>query len=295
LAPAENIRITTIVENSTSVGGVLAEWGISVFIEVGENCFLLDTGTSGIMVPNADRLGIDLKKTEVLVLSHGHYDHTGGLEAVMQRIHRPEVRVVAHPEVFGRKYSHNKKKNTYRYAGIPFCRDRLESLGARFELGNAPVWLTEDIAASGEEPMTTDFEAVADNLCLKQDGRFVQDPMADDQSLYIRTDLGLIIILGCAHRGMINIIRHARQLMDIDRVYMVIGGTHLGPASQEQVDKTVQALREMDVAWLGVSHCTGLPVAARLAREFEGRFFFNSAGTVIRFPYTDPTSKRPGG
>jgi 7,8-dihydropterin-6-yl-methyl-4-(beta-D-ribofuranosyl)aminobenzene 5'-phosphate synthase len=282
---AETIRITTLVENSTSVAGVLAEWGISIFVEAVANSFLLDTGTSGIAVPNADRLGIDLKKTEAIVLSHGHYDHTGGLEAVLQRIGRPELRIVAHPEVFGKKYSYRKKKNTYRYAGTPHCRDRLESLGARFELGTAPVWLTEDIAASGEEPLTTDFESVADNLRLKQDDGFIQDPMADDQSLYIRTDLGLIIILGCAHRGMINIIRHARKLMDTDRIYMVIGGTHLGPASQEQVDKTVQALREMDVAWLGVSHCTGLPVAARLAREFEGRFFFNSAGTVLRLPY----------
>ena len=284
---AETIRITTIVENSTAAGGVQAEWGISVFIEAGESCFLLDTGTTDMVVRNADRLGLDLDKAEALILSHGHYDHTGGLEAVLQRIRRPELRVVAHPDVFSRKYSYRKERDTHRYAGIPFCRDRLESLGARFQLGTGPVWLTGDIAASGEEPMTTDFEAVADNLRLKQNGKFVQDPMADDQSLYIRTDLGLIIVLGCAHRGMINIIRHARKLMDTEQVYMVIGGTHLGPASERQVDRTVGALREMDVAWLGVSHCTGLPVAARLAREFEGRFFFNSAGTVLRFPYAE--------
>jgi 7,8-dihydropterin-6-yl-methyl-4-(beta-D-ribofuranosyl)aminobenzene 5'-phosphate synthase len=109
--------------------------------------------------------------------------------------------------------------------------------------------------------------------------------MNDDQSVYIRTELGLIIFLGCAHRGMINIIHHARKLMDTDRVYMVIGGTHLGPASDHQYRKTVEALREMDVTWLGVSHCTGLPVAAKLARDFEGRFFFNTAGSVIRFPF----------
>jgi 7,8-dihydropterin-6-yl-methyl-4-(beta-D-ribofuranosyl)aminobenzene 5'-phosphate synthase len=283
LISAETIRITTIVENSTSVSGVLAEWGISVFIEAGDRCFLLDTGTSGIAVANADRLSVDLKKTEAIILSHGHYDHTGGLPAVLERIGRPEVRIVAHPEVLGRKYSY--KNDTYRYIGTPTCRDRLESLGARFEFSSAPVWLTQDIAASGEEPLTTDFEGVAENMRIKQGEQFVKDPMADDQSLYIRTDLGLIVILGCGHRGMINIIRHARKLMDSERVYMVIGGTHLGPASNEQVDKTIQALRDMDVAWLGVSHCTGLPVAARLAREFEGRFFFNSAGTVIRLPY----------
>jgi 7,8-dihydropterin-6-yl-methyl-4-(beta-D-ribofuranosyl)aminobenzene 5'-phosphate synthase len=85
---------------------------------------------------------------------------------------------------------------------------------------------------------------------------------------------------------MINIITHARKLMDTERIYMVIGGTHLSRASDEQIAKTVRALKEMDIPWLGVSHCTGLEVAARLAGEFEGRFFFNSSGTVVRFPFT---------
>jgi 7,8-dihydropterin-6-yl-methyl-4-(beta-D-ribofuranosyl)aminobenzene 5'-phosphate synthase len=85
---------------------------------------------------------------------------------------------------------------------------------------------------------------------------------------------------------MINIIRHARELMNTDRVYMVIGGTHLGPAKDEQVEKTIRELHQMDIQWLGVSHCTGLPVAARLAGEFRGRFFFNSAGSVITFPFS---------
>ena len=233
-------------------------------------------------------MNLDLKKIEAIVLSHGHIDHTGGLRAVLERIDGAEVRIVAHPGVLHRKFVYDKEKKKYRFGGIPFQRDLLEHAGARFDLHREPVWLTEDIAASGEEPMSTDFESVADKMYLKDEDRFVPDPMEDDQSLYIRTDLGLIVILGCAHRGMINIIHHARELMNSERIYMVIGGTHLSPASGAQVDKTIQALREMDIQWLGVSHCTGLPVAARLAGEFEGRFFFNSAGTVIRFPFSLP-------
>jgi len=282
----KNLRITTIIENSTATSETLGEWGFSALVEAGPRTFLLDTGRSEAAVRNADRLALDLKKIEAIVLSHGHYDHTGGLKSVLERIGRPEVRIIAHPGVLGGKYGYDRKTNVYRYAGIPYRQELLEHLGARFEFGRDPVWLTGDLAASGEEPMSTDFESVAANLMLKEDDRFVQDPMADDQSLYIRTELGLIVILGCAHRGMINIITHARELMDTDRVYMVIGGTHLSRASAEQVDKTVQALKEMDVRWLGVSHCTGLEVAARLAGEFPGRFFFNTAGKVIRFPFS---------
>jgi 7,8-dihydropterin-6-yl-methyl-4-(beta-D-ribofuranosyl)aminobenzene 5'-phosphate synthase len=281
----KDLRITTIIDNSTAKPETLGEWGLSVLVEAGTKTFLLDTGASEATVRNADRLHLDLKKIDAIALSHGHYDHTGGLDSVLKRIGGPEVRIIAHPAVWDSKYGYNRKTEKYRYAGIPYRRELLEHLGARFELNREPTWLTEDIAASGEEPMSTDFESVADNLKLKEKDRFVQDPMADDQSLYIRTELGLIVILGCAHRGMINIITHARQLMDTERVYMVIGGTHLSRASEQQVEKTVGALKEMEIPWLGVSHCTGLEVAARLAAEFEGGFFFNSAGTVIRFPF----------
>ncbi|MBN1630498.1 MAG: MBL fold metallo-hydrolase, partial [Thermoleophilia bacterium] len=172
------------------------------------------------------------------------------------------------------------------YAGVPYAREALESAGARFELTARPTWLTPDIAVSGEEPMTTDFETVADSLCLKTEQGFVPDAVVDDQSLYIRTDLGLVVVLGCAHRGMINIIRYGQQLAESSKVTMVLGGTHLGPASEAQVERTVEALREIDVQWVGVSHCTGLTVASRLAGEFSGRFFFNNTGRSITFPFS---------
>jgi 7,8-dihydropterin-6-yl-methyl-4-(beta-D-ribofuranosyl)aminobenzene 5'-phosphate synthase len=282
---SENLRITTVIDNSTAKAETLGEWGFSALVEADSHTFLLDAGTSEATVRNADRLGLDLKKVEAIVLSHGHYDHTGGLNSVLERIGRPEIRIIAHPGVLDGKYGYNTKTKSYRYTGMPHRRELLEQLGGRFEFHREPVWMTRDIAASGEEPMSTDFESVAANLKLKVEGRFVQDLMADDQSLYLRTEQGLIVILGCAHRGMINIINHAREVMETDRVYMVIGGTHLSRASGEQIDRTVQTLREMDVRWLGVSHCTGLEVAARLAGEFPGRFFFNSSGTVIRFPF----------
>ena len=133
--------------------------------------------------------------------------------------------------------------------------------------------------------MTTDFEAVMPSAFLKTEGGYVPDPLADDQSLYIRTDQGLVILLGCAHRGVVNIVRHARELMGTERVHMIVGGTHLHPASSEQLERTIAALKDLEVQWLGVSHCTGMKASARLAAVFAERFFFNNAGTVIRFPF----------
>ncbi len=281
---ARKLRLTTIAENTSTRPGIVGDWGLSILIEDGEHRFLLDTGAGQSTVANADSLGVDLTRIDAIVLSHGHLDHTGGLLSVLSRL-KSDVRVVAHPGIWGPKYSRNRKTGRYRYAGMPYAREALESAGARFELTAAPTWLTSDIVASGEEPMASDFEAVADNICLKTERGFEPDPVIDDQSVYIRTDLGLIVVLGCAHRGMINIIHHGLHLTGTQKVYMAVGGTHLGPASEPQVERTIEALRELDVAWVGVSHCTGLPVASRLDRELPGRFFFNNAGTTITFPF----------
>ena len=283
MIPADSLEIVTLSENTARGRGILGEWGLSILVKAADCRILLDTGAGLSAAHNADPLGVDLTGIDAIVLSHGHYDHTGGLAAVLARIGR-EIRVVAHPEVWGRKYGRNKTTGKYRYAGIPFSREALEDLGARFELSREPTWLSEDVAAGGEEPMKTDFEEVADGLFVKEGDRFVPDPVIDDQSLFLRTELGLVVILGCAHRGMINIVEYGRELMGQDRVYLVLGGTHLVAASDAQLEQTIDALCRLEVAWIGVSHCTGQRQAARLMHVFGDRFFFNNAGSVLRFP-----------
>jgi len=277
------LRLTTLVENTTARRGILAEMGLCILVEADGRRILLDTGASPVTAShNAQMLGVDLSAVDTIVLSHGHFDHTGGLPGVLSAIGR-EIEIIAHPAVWGLKYSQTPRTGDYIYGGIPYHREELERLGARFILTAEPTWIGEDIVISGEEPMTTDFEAVDDVCYVKEDGRFVPDPMADDQSIYIKTELGLVIILGCAHRGAINIIRHARQLTGVETVYMVVGGTHLFRASTEQLDQTISSLMEIGVQKLAVSHCTGMKQAAIMAQVFGDQFMFNNAGTVIKF------------
>jgi len=288
LISSKDLKITTLVENTAGAGNLMAEWGLSMLIEAGERSILLDTGAGlgNALLHNARLLRADLDSLDTIVLSHAHYDHTGGLRQLLSSLKQKEIPVVAHPHVWDLKYSRNKKTGKYTYSGIPFRREELERQGARFELSAGPTWLTEDIAVSGEEPQTTAFEKVAEGFFVKTESGYEPDPFPDDQSVYIRTELGLVILLGCAHRGMVNIIRHAQKLMGEDKIHMVLGGTHLGPADDKQAEETIGALKEMNFDWLGVSHCTGLPVAARLSEAFGGRFFFNNAGRRIRFPFS---------
>jgi 7,8-dihydropterin-6-yl-methyl-4-(beta-D-ribofuranosyl)aminobenzene 5'-phosphate synthase len=282
---SDQLRITTVSENTSGSPALLGQWGLCVLVEAEDHRFLIDTGASSSVSQNVDVLGINLDLVDAIVLSHGHYDHTGGLRAILAKIKKKPVRIVAHPEVWGLKYGRNRKTGKYSYVGMPFRPEELERLGAQFELTSEPTWLTEDIVGSGEEPMTTSYEGVANNLFVKNKTGYEPDTLIDDQSLYIRTDLGLIIVLGCAHRGIINIIRYAQQLMKMDQVYMVLGGTHLGPASEEQVTSTIEALKDIDLRWLGVSHCTGQKVAAKVNQAFGDRFFYNNTGTIVSFPF----------
>lgn len=277
------LRITTLSENTSMPRrNLLAEWGLSILVETDNLKILLDTGQSISTAHNAAVLGIDLSHIEKIVLSHGHYDHTGGLWEVLTRM-RKETEIIAHPEVWASKYRYNASEGHYIYIGIPFQREHLESQGASFILTPEPVWLTENIVTSGEIPMVTDYEKIDANLHVKEGEEFGPDPLGDDQAIFVKTELGLVVLLGCAHRGVINTLHHARELTGVESIHMVLGGTHLLRASEVQLELTIAELKAFGVQRLGVSHCTGMWAAARLAQEFGESFFFCNAGNRINF------------
>jgi 7,8-dihydropterin-6-yl-methyl-4-(beta-D-ribofuranosyl)aminobenzene 5'-phosphate synthase len=275
-------RATTLSENTAFAipRGMLGEWGLSVLVERDDRRILLDAGGGISAARNGDLLGISWDRIDAIVLSHGHYDHTGGLGDVLTRIGR-RVKVIAHPDVFGDKVAQYSQSDPPRPIGMPFQRAELESLGADFQLTSEPVWLSENAATSGEIPMITDFETIDAGLCVRKNGEMIPDPLKDDQALLIKTGPGLLVVLGCAHRGITNTLHHARNVTGVETIYCVIGGTHLIRASEVQMEMTIAALKEFGVQRLGVSHCTGMPAAMRLAQEFGPGFFFNNSGSVV--------------
>lgn len=275
------LRITTLSENTAGFPGVLAEWGLSVLIQTDDFKILLDTSTS-ISVPyNAPIFGLDLSTIDKIVLSHGHFDHTGGLKGVLKQIGK-QVEVIAHPDIWARKYA--RGEGFERYIGVPFSREELEALGASFTLSREPVWITDDIVTTGEIAMIDEFEQLDPNMYVKEDDNWRSDELWDDRALIIKTNEGLVVILGCAHRGAINTLRHAQQITGVALIHTVIGGTHLTGATEERVVHTAAALQELGVQRVGVSHCTGLPSAVLLAQQLGEAFFFNNTGTSITVP-----------
>jgi len=271
------LQITTLSENTAGLGNFLGEWGLSILVGTDEANILLDTGQSISASHNADLLGIDLSQIDRIVLSHGHYDHTGGLRQVLRRM-RKEIEIIAHPDVWAVKYSRREGQED-KYIGIPFHRQTLESLGARFNLTTEPVAITDSIMTTGEIPMVTEYEEIEPHLMVKEGDGFKRDKLLDDQALIINTESGLVVVLGCAHRGIVNTLYHAQQLTGVKTIHTVLGGCHLMDASEQRIRLTIAALKKLDVQRIGVSHCTGLPASAIMAQEFGDKFFFNNAGT----------------
>jgi 7,8-dihydropterin-6-yl-methyl-4-(beta-D-ribofuranosyl)aminobenzene 5'-phosphate synthase len=278
------IRLTTLCENTVGKFGIAGEWGLSILVESGNDRVLVDTGLTDSIVGNAHELEVDLKEVTQVFLSHGHADHTGGLRSLL-RTARKRMTVHAHPDVWDLKYSvrNNGGQESRQFIGIPYRSIEFEAWGADFVYAKEPVRLTQEIMTTGEVPMVTDFETIDRNLFIQTDHGFEPDPLADDQALLIKTPIGLVVVLGCSHRGMINTLLHAKQISGEDRIRAVVGGTHLMKADRRQLKQTLKMLNELGVEKIGVSHCTGPEASAFLAGELGERFFFNTAGTVTEW------------
>jgi 7,8-dihydropterin-6-yl-methyl-4-(beta-D-ribofuranosyl)aminobenzene 5'-phosphate synthase len=276
------IKITTLAENTAEMG-YLAEWGLSMLVEADGVKVLFDTGMGIAAVHNAQLFGIDLGTVDKIVISHGHRDHTGGLREVLMRM-KKEVEVIAHPDIWALKYTRWRKRSEH-YSGMPFRRELLENLGARFNMTKKSVRITDRFMTTGEIPMLSAYEEIDSGLFDKKTGEMLPDELKDDLALVIDAEYGLVVILGCAHHGIINTLKQARKVAGKELIYAAIGGTHLLNATKDRWQKTAADLKEMGVQYLGVSHCTGFEAAAYLAQEFGERFFMNNSGSRWKLPF----------
>jgi 7,8-dihydropterin-6-yl-methyl-4-(beta-D-ribofuranosyl)aminobenzene 5'-phosphate synthase len=274
-----NVSITALVENTAQGEGILAEHGLSFLIETPAARVLFDTGQGMALLPNVEKLNADLSSTDAIVLSHGHFDHTGGLMRALEKT--GSVPVVAHPDALGKKLS--VRKGRRRSIGIPFGREALEAAGADLRLDEGPQEVAEGVTATGAVPRVTDFERVAEVFQVPDAEGLRHDTIPDDQSLVVDTPEGPALVLGCAHAGLINTLIHAADLAGTKRFAAVIGGTHLVDADEARLDRTASELSGFEIGRLGACHCTGFRGQVALYQALGERFLHVRAGDRLAF------------
>ncbi len=274
--------ITVLCENTAiPAKGILGEHGFAAYIETPAGRYLFDTGQGHTLMQNAATLGIDLSRLNKIMLSHGHFDHTGGLAQVLN-VCAP-IDVHAHPDIFVERFAMAKirGKQTLRPIQNPVSAAQIRRFGANLVYNTAFTQIDRNLYLTGEIPRKTAFEMPDVRLVLKKNGKLVPDPLKDDQSAVLKTRKGLVVIFGCAHAGMINTLQHVRQHLPGEKIHMIIGGTHLGFLSDRQVAHSIDWLTSCAVDRIGVSHCTGGRAGLALMNAFKEKFFFANAGSLI--------------
>lgn len=273
-------RLTILVDN-TANAGLAHEHGFALWVEVAGHRILFDTGQGKALVPNSSAVGIDLDRAEMLVLSHGHYDHTGAVAQVLAT--NPAIRVFCHPGVFDRRYSIRPAQPPHDISMPEAAREALEALPAeRMRLVAGPVEILPELGVTGPIPRRHPLEDTGGPFFLDR-AATQPDPIEDDIAMWIRTDNGLVVITGCCHSGLINTAEYVRSISRETTISGIIGGLHLNSASQERMDRTCKALRDWDPRSVIPCHCTGEGAVALLSERLGRMIVAGSAGMSFEF------------
>ncbi|ACD89344.1 MAG: MBL fold metallo-hydrolase [Chlorobium limicola] len=277
---ANNLSLTILSDNNAAEC-CTAEHGFSALIETGTCAILFDTGRENVLLPNAKALGVDLSTVRQLVLSHGHYDHTGGIGDLLTLA--PEATVYLHPGAFRERFS--IRNGIPKPVSMPEpALIALNSLPEKqINLIEQPSVLTSRSGITGPVPRITSYEDTGGPFFLDPEGS-IPDAIDDDLSIWFETREGLVLVAGCCHAGIINTLRYVTELTGTERIAALIGGFHLSTASPERLMQTVDELNTFDIGRIIPCHCTGEAAAAYFRRNLHCHVEPGYAGMRLEFP-----------
>lgn len=253
--------------------GLKAEHGLSILIKTDNHHILFDTGQTGLFMDNAQTMGEDLMKVNMVVISHGHYDHTGGLERFLK--FNPHAMVFLKQEATHKKFS--SSTGLVRSIGFPFdvtpYQERVRFITENTEIAPGIFLLT------GIE-RNTSFETLHPKLMISATKGFMTDPFDDELVMYLHHNKGAVIVSGCAHRGLINTLNTVTKHTKSDLIRLFIGGTHLNGTHDHRLESTLQTLSKMKITQMMLNHCTGIQAYAQVSKR-QTNVSYASTGTVV--------------
>jgi len=277
------LELSVLVDNNTIIDQYFkGEPGLSYYIKEEDTHILFDLGYSNIFIDNANQMGLDLNDVDYLVFSHGHIDHTGGLDPLIKHYFEtkketdkgyPEI--IAHPDCFRDKYYGNNTS-----IGVNVTKQVINQLFKVTE-SKKPIWITEKLVYLGEIERTNDFEAKKSIGYQDKIAKGYEDYIMDDTALAYLSEDGVVIITGCSHAGICNIVEKAKKVTGIDNVVDIIGGFHLMEPGQKQLIKTKEYIKKLRLEQLHACHCTDLNSKVHLAEVSD----LKEVGVGLRLEY----------
>ncbi|MGO5358210.1 MBL fold metallo-hydrolase [Anaerofustis sp. LCP19S3_F7] len=272
------MKITVLNENMVYRKNIIAEHGLSVLIEHDNKKILMDVGQSDVFLKNAQALNIDLNDLDAVIISHGHYDHGGGIKYLKNLSNIPSIYITKNALI--PKYSINKKTNKYYFNGINesdlnLFNDKLYFTDEKEEIFNN-FYLISNI------PYVNSFENKPSKFYLKKNDKMIMDTMRDEQVFVISTKNGLCVFMGCAHMGVVNAIEYIKKLFKGEKIYSLFAGMHLINADSLRVNKTIEYIKNNNIQYIMPCHCSGYRVVSKIADECEKNFIEVQCGKIIQ-------------
>lgn len=269
-----------LVENKTESEGILAEHGLSIFIDTGDKKILFDAGASDAFAMNAERMKVDLGQVNLAVISHGHYDHTGGIP-LFCRLNR-NAPIYIHKNAFRESLGYEDGRIEDEMCGIRWTPEQREAVNDRLRYTDGPMKITDDIIITGTVPIAKGFNPTEKFYYYNVNGSPILDDMSHEQCLVIRQPEGLFVFSGCSHRGVISALQAAKNVFPEEPIAVLIAGMHLYGAKDEERAAVIEALQAEKVKKIMPVHCTGLRAIIDLKQAFGDDCVVAMAGDTFR-------------
>jgi 7,8-dihydropterin-6-yl-methyl-4-(beta-D-ribofuranosyl)aminobenzene 5'-phosphate synthase len=287
LESVKRLKVTTLADNLTYHGSLLGQWGLSFLLEVEDkhgkvHKIIIDSAAEkNALLFNIDRLKINLRDLEAIVLSHGHRDHTATTVELAKRSRR-RVQVFAHPHTFKGRYLATKKGKKWSRVPKGERIEDLERVSARVILSREPHGIIPGVMTTGEIPRLTSYEKIPGKRFIVVEGRSQRDHILDDQSLIVNVrGQGAWVLSGCAHSGIVNTLRRVKEISPSSPIHAVVGGFHLVSKKEHEIKPIIDALKAYRPKLISPCHCTGFLATGMIWDAFEKEFILNFSGRTI--------------
>jgi 7,8-dihydropterin-6-yl-methyl-4-(beta-D-ribofuranosyl)aminobenzene 5'-phosphate synthase len=274
-----SIKITTLIENEKDKNEILInEHGLSLYIELESKKILFDTGQSGDFSKNAKKLNKDIHDLDYVILSHGHYDHSGGFRELVKDSNK-NFKLIVGNDFFNEKYK--LIEEGYKFNGNSFSEEFINKNNIDVKYVHEDIFkITDEVIVFTNFERSTEFETLNKKFLIKKSEEYILDDFSDEIALGVKNVKGLVVILGCSHVGVVNILKTIMERTGMP-IYCVIGGSHLVEADELRLNKTMEFFKENRISLLRLSHCTGENAIYKLKHEFRKEFIYNNTGNSI--------------